>query len=85
VEPFYPVASQHRCLKQQGADHIIDGTKSTLGFTVLWRGGWAGHPQDDPTRDKECVGGSIVKLTVVIILDSFDGAVKLCGNKDEIF
>jgi hypothetical protein len=40
VESIYPVARQHRGLKQHGVDHIIDGAKSALGFTVLRRGVW---------------------------------------------
>jgi hypothetical protein len=44
MEPFNPIMSQHRGLKQQGADHIIDGMKSVLDFTVLRRGVWIGHP-----------------------------------------
>jgi hypothetical protein len=83
VEPFYLVASRHRCLKQQGSDHIIDGVKSALGFTVMQRGVWAGHLQDDPIGGKECAGGSIVELTVVVTLDDFDGAAKLRVNKGE--
>jgi hypothetical protein len=35
VEHFYPVVSQNRGLKEQGAQHIINGVKDTLGFTVL--------------------------------------------------
>jgi hypothetical protein len=30
VELFFPVASRHRCLKQQGVDHIIDGAISSV-------------------------------------------------------
>jgi hypothetical protein len=29
VEPFYPVASQERSLKEQGANHVINGAEST--------------------------------------------------------
>jgi hypothetical protein len=83
VEPFYPVASWHRGMTQQRVDHIIDGVKRTLGFTILRRGVWAGHPQDDPTGGKECTGGSIVKLTVIVTLDNFDGMAKQCENKGE--
>jgi hypothetical protein len=43
VEPFYPVASQERSLKEQGANHVINGAESTLGFTVLRRSVGAGH------------------------------------------
>jgi hypothetical protein len=85
VETFYPVASQHRGLKQQGADHIIDGAKGALGFTVLQRGVWVGHSQDDPTGGKKCTGGVMVELTTVVTLDDFDGAAKLRGNKGDFF
>jgi hypothetical protein len=34
VEPFYPVASQNRSLKKQGAQHIIDGAEDALDFTI---------------------------------------------------
>jgi hypothetical protein len=66
-------------------DYIIDGVKRMLDFIVLWRGVWVGHLQDDPTRDKECMGGGIVELVAVVTLDGFDGTVKLHGNKDEFF
>jgi hypothetical protein len=79
----YPVVSRHKGLKQQGADHIIDGVKSTLSFTVLRKGVWVGHPQDDPIGSKECTGGGIVELTTVVTLDSFDGVAKLRGNQGE--
>jgi hypothetical protein len=32
---------------------------------------------------KECSRGGVIKLTVVVTLNSFDGAVKLCGDKGE--
>jgi hypothetical protein len=81
VEPFDRVARRHRGLKQQRVDHIIDGVKSMLSFTILWRGVWAGHPQDDPTGGKECTGGGIVEVTTVVTLDDFHGAAKMCGSK----
>jgi hypothetical protein len=83
VESFYPVASQHRGLKQQRVDHIIDDVKSALNFTILQRGVWTEHPQDDPTRGKEHASGGVVELTAVVTLDDFDGAAKLRGNKGE--
>jgi hypothetical protein len=85
VESFYLVASRHRGMKQQGADHIIDGAKRALDFTILRRGVWVGHPQYNPTGGKECVGGGIVELTIAVTLDDFDGAAKLHGNKGEFF
>jgi hypothetical protein len=53
VEPFYPVASWHRGLKQCGADHIIDGVKSALGFTILRRGVWQDIHRMTPLEAKD--------------------------------
>jgi hypothetical protein len=83
VEPFYLVASRERSLKEQGANHVINGAESTLGFTVLRRSVGAGHPQNHPMSGEECSRGGVVKLSVVVALDSFDGAAKLCGDKDK--
>jgi hypothetical protein len=57
--------------------------KSALSFTVLRRGVWTGHPQDNPTGGKKCAGGGVVELTTIATLDDFDGAAKLRENKDE--
>jgi hypothetical protein len=81
VEPFYPVASWHRGMKQLGVDAIVDGAKSVLTFTILQRGVWAGHPQDDPTGGKERVGGGVVEFMTIVTLDDFDGAAKLHGKQ----
>jgi hypothetical protein len=81
VECFDPVASQHRGLKQQTKEHIIDGVKRTLSFINLRRGVWVGHPQEDPTGGKECMGGCIIELMTIVTLDGFDGAAKLRENK----
>jgi hypothetical protein len=85
VEPFYPVVSQERSLKEQGANHVINGAESTLDFTVLWRSVGAGHPQNHPMSGEECSRGGIVELLAVVALDRFDGAAKLCGDKGENF
>jgi hypothetical protein len=80
VKPFYPVASQNRRLKKQGMQHIIDGAEDALVFTILWRSVGTRHPQKYPFSGKECVRRGIIKLTVIVALDGFDGAVKLCGD-----
>jgi hypothetical protein len=54
-----------------------------LNFTIVRRGVWIGHPQDDSIRGKECARGGIVELTTVVTLDDFNGVVKLRGNKDK--
>jgi hypothetical protein len=83
VEPFYPVASQNRSLKEQGAQHIINGAKDALDFTVLWRSVWTRHSQNHPIGGEECARGGVVELTTIVALDDFDGATKLCGDISE--
>jgi hypothetical protein len=53
VEPFYPVGSRNRSLKKQGTQHIINGVKDALDFTVLRRSIWTRHPQKYPICGKE--------------------------------
>jgi hypothetical protein len=83
VEPFYPVASQNRSLKKQGMQHIIDGAKDALGFTVLRRSVGIRHPQKYPFDGEECVRGGVIELTTIVALNGFDGAAKLCGGISE--
>jgi hypothetical protein len=83
VEPFYPVASRNRSLKKQGTQHIIDGAKDALGFTVLWRSVGTRHPQKYPFGGEECTRGGVIELMTIVALDGFDGAAKLCGDISE--
>jgi hypothetical protein len=83
VEPIYRVANWERSLKKQGANHIIYGVKSTLGFTVLRRGIGAGRPQNHPMSGEECSRGGVAELMVVVALNNFDDAAKLCEDKGE--
>jgi hypothetical protein len=66
VKPIYPVVNYERNLKERGANHIIYGVKSTLGFTILWRGVGAGHPQNHTMSGEECSRGGIVELTTIV-------------------
>jgi hypothetical protein len=43
VEPFYPVASRNRSLKEHAVQHIINSAKDALGFTILWIIIWTRH------------------------------------------
>jgi hypothetical protein len=70
-------------MKEQGANYIIYGVKSTLVFTIMRRGVGAGHPHNHPMSDGECSRGCVVELTVVVALNNFDGAAKLCGDTDK--
>ena len=35
---FSPVRGRHGSMDQQRADGVVDSTKHTLGFAILWRG-----------------------------------------------
>jgi hypothetical protein len=83
VEPIYPVANWERSLKEKGVNHIIYGAKSTLGFTILRRGVGVGHPQNHPMSGEEYSRGGVIELTTIVALNNFDGAAKLCGDKDK--
>jgi hypothetical protein len=80
VEPFYPEASRNRSLKKQGTRHITNGAEDVLGFTIPRRSVWTRHPQKYPIDGEECARGGIIKLTVIVALDGFNGAAKLCGD-----
>jgi hypothetical protein len=83
VEPFYPVASRNRSLKKQGTQHIIDGANDAFGFTVLRRNVGTRHPQKDSFGGDLCTRGGVIELTTIVALDGFDGAAKLCGDKQK--
>jgi hypothetical protein len=85
VKPVYPVVNWERSLKEQGANHIIYGAKSTLGFTILWRCVGAGHPQNHPASGEECSRVGVVELMTFVAMNRFDGVAKLCGDKGETF
>jgi hypothetical protein len=85
VEPFYLVASWNKSLKKQGTRHIINGAEDALGFTILRRSVGTKHPQKYPFGGEECARGSVIELTVIVALDGFDGAIKLCGDISEFF
>jgi hypothetical protein len=64
-------------------NHVIYGAKSMLDFTILQRSVGAGHPQNHPMSGEECSRGGVVKLMTIVVLNSFDGTSKLCGDKGE--
>jgi hypothetical protein len=80
VKPFYLGASQNRSLKKQGMQHIINGAKDALGFTILQKSVWTRHPSKYPFGGEEYMRGGVIKLTTIVALDGFDGAAKLCGD-----
>jgi hypothetical protein len=64
-------------LKEQRAYNIIDCAKSTLGFTVLLRGVWAGHAENGTVGEEERASQGVVKLMAIVALDGLDRGAKL--------
>jgi hypothetical protein len=84
VEPFYPIASRNRSLKEKGAHHIVNGVKNALDFTILRRSVWTRHLQNHPISGKECARGGIVELmTIVTLVDTNATRAKEAASCDE--
>jgi hypothetical protein len=59
---------------------LLPSAEDALGFTVLWRSAGTRHPQKYPFGSEECARGGVIELTVIVALDGFGGAAKLCGD-----
>jgi hypothetical protein len=46
----------------------------------MWRSVWTRYPYKYPFDGEECARGDIIELTVIVTLDGFHGAAKLCGD-----
>jgi hypothetical protein len=57
--------------------------KDALDFTIMRRSVGTRHLQKYPFGGEECARGGVIKLMVIVALDSFDGATKLCGDISE--
>ena len=46
-------------------------------MSVLLRGVWVRHPEDDSMSEEERVGRGVVKLAAIVALNCLDGGVEL--------
>jgi hypothetical protein len=67
-------------MDQHGAHRVIEGTKDTFSFTVLWRSIGAGEMKNDAMGSKQVVHGMVNKFCPIINLEAFNGRNKLCAN-----
>jgi hypothetical protein len=77
VKSFWPITPGEENLNQQSVDGIVNRTNNTFSFTILWRHVRTRHPELCAVRQKEDPGGRVVKLTLIVTLDSFDSRTKL--------
>jgi hypothetical protein len=53
---------------------------STLSFTLLGRGVWAGNAHGDAVGEEERSSGGVIKLVTIVALDVANGCSKLCPD-----
>jgi hypothetical protein len=44
---------------------------------------WTRHPLKDLFRGEECARGDVIELTIIVTLNGFDSAAKLCEDIGE--
>jgi len=79
-EGLYPIPGRHGCLKEQGANNIIDRANNAFGFTVLGRCVRAGHAEVNALGEKKMPSARVVELLPVVALYRFDAGAKLSGG-----
>jgi hypothetical protein len=77
VQSFSPIMPRKESLDKQCVDDIVNGMNDTFSFTILRGCVWARHLELCAIRQEEDLGGRVVKLAPVVILDGFDLPVKL--------
>jgi hypothetical protein len=58
-------------------DDIVNQTNNTFNFIILWGRVRTRHPERCAIQREEEAGGRVVKLTPIIVLDSFDSPAEL--------
>jgi len=80
VERVSPINRRKTGLKQKGPHNVVDCAKNALGTSILLRGVWARHPENDFMSEEECAGRGVIKLAAIVALNCLDGGVKLRAN-----
>jgi hypothetical protein len=77
VKSFGRITPGKRSLNQQSVDGIVNRTNNTFSFTIFWGRVRTRHLKLCVVRQEEEAGGRVVKLTLVVALDSFDSPAEL--------
>jgi hypothetical protein len=77
VKSFSPITPGKRSLNQQSADDIVNRTNNMFSFIILWGRIRTRHPELCAVRREEEAGERVIKLTSIIVLDSFDSPTEL--------
>ena len=77
MECFNPKWGWQAGLDEKGTNNVVSGSEKALGFTILWRGVWAGKAIDNAICGEEGTKGGVEEFVAVIALLSFDDDVVL--------
>jgi len=75
-----PVLGGHGRMDEHGAHRVIEGTKHTFSFAILWGSVGTGEMEDDAVGSEQVVHGMVNKLRPVISLEASNGRTELCAN-----
>jgi hypothetical protein len=81
VEALYPILWWHGSLKQHSVNNIVGGAQHTLGFTILRRAIWAGHPEVHAMSKEELPRGGVEELTPIVTFDALNIVTELSADK----
>jgi hypothetical protein len=62
-------------------NNVVGGAQHMLGFTILRRGVWAGHPEVHAMSKEELPQGAVVELMPIVALDALNLVTKLSIDK----
>ena len=80
-----PVLGGHGRMDEHGAHRVIEGTKHTFSFAILWGSVGTGEMEDDAVGSKQVVHGMVNKLRPVISLEASNGRTELCATSGRKF
>jgi hypothetical protein len=77
TEGSNPKGGWYTCVKEQGANDIVNGTNDAFSFAVLSGSVWTRHAKKNSVRCKKGSSTKIVKFTSIVVLESLNGNTKL--------
>jgi hypothetical protein len=70
-------------LEQQGTHDVVNGAKSTFGFTILLRHVWTRHAECNAVGEEKKASSGVIKLATIVALNTADSCRKLGANTSE--
>jgi hypothetical protein len=77
IKSLNPVSCRNASLKHKRPHNIIHSVNDAFDTPILWSGVRVGQAHGDALLEEKGAGASIVKLTVIVTLNAFNGAAEL--------